>query len=507
MWNRLKRMQWMNKNLLNFLIFMSFLSLIFVHTTYLFRNSTHDRERVNGIKSEKNIDIVCIGGSSTFVYWEPYLAWKEYGMTSYNLATNSIRPPLIKGYVKYALNTQNPKLLVIDVRSFTGEKGSIDDNEGGIRNVTDSMNLSGNRFQTITETLKYFNAFDDKDVDVASYYFDISKYHGDYNRLGNEINWKYINNECVSKYKGFEFIEDPCHSIIQEPIDYQTEDMKKLEPEKEYCLKNLLEYLNKSNITALFIAGPIPISKEEQMQYNTIDNIVTSYGYNFLNTNNYYQEMDIDFSKDFYNIYHVNVYGAEKYTRFLADYIKKNYYVTDWRKNEIYKEWDDDYSLAKVREKEVKELIDKQIIDKKKAYEKGLNLKKIDNNFDEWCNIVLDENYIVLALSKGDVPNISLPWNISSKNHDIIRVYSGDTRIFESDKMLDRTHEGTIGTDGKKYGINSGEKSELFIDDKQYNTDEEGLYLLVYDKNYNQVLDAVSVSIDINGECIMRHIE
>lgn len=507
MWNRLKKIQWINKNLLNFLVFTLLLGYIFVHITYLFRNCTHDRERVNGIKSEKNIDVVCIGGSSTFMYWEPYLAWKEYGMTSYNLATNSIRPPLIKGYIKYALSTQKPDLLVIDVRSFTGEKGFINDNEGGIRNVSDSMPLSSNRFQTITDTLKYFNAFNDRNVDVVSYYFDIAKYHDNYDRLGNETNWKYVNNKSVSEYKGFEFIEDPCHSIIRESKNYQTKDRKEIESEKEVCLKNLLEYLNENNITALFVAGPIPISKEEQMQYNMIRDIVSSYGYDFLNTNDYYQEMNIDFSKDFYNIYHVNVYGAEKYTRFVADYIKDNFCIADYRGNEEYKEWDDNYLLAKERERKIKNLIDKQIIEKKEANDIGLSLKEIDNDLNEWCNIALNENYITLLLTKGNVPDVNLPWNISSVNHDVIRIYSGDTKIYESDKMLDSAYKSTMGTDEKEYSINSGDRSVLIIDGKQYNTDEEGIYLLVYDKNYNQILDAILVGRNTNDEFVMKHIE
>lgn len=498
MWSRLKKIQWMNKKLLSFLIFILLLGWIFVRITYLFRNCTYDREHVSGIKSEKNIDVVCIGGSSTFVYWEPYLAWKEYGITSYDLATNSVGPPLIEGYVKYALNTQEPDLLVIDVRSFTGKKGPISDNEGGIRNATDSMDLLGIRFQMITETLKYFDVFNDRNIDVVSYYFDIAKYHEDYERLGREINWRYMNNECVSKYKGFEFIENPCHSIIQKPIDYQSEDIGKLEPEKESCLKELLKYLNENSIKALFVAGPIPISREETMQYNAIGEIVTLYGYNFLNTNDYYMEMSIDFAKDFYNTGHVNVYGAEKYTRFVSDYIKTHYQITDHRGDREFARWESDYQAAKEKETYMKNLIDQQINIKKEANDNGCGLKKIENNLAEWCNIALDENFTVLSMTKGDIPEIDIhiPGNILNDNQNVIRIYSGNTMIYESNNMLNEAYRGWIGTDGIEYSINSGSKSELIVDGKQYMTEEDGIYMLVFDNNYNQVLDVVVISDD-----------
>lgn len=498
MWNWLKKIQWINKKLLNFLIFMLLLGWIFVRTTYLFRNCTYDREHVIGIRSEKNIDVVCIGGSSTLVYWEPYQAWKEYGITSYNLATNSVGPPLMEGYVKYALSTQEPDLLVIDVRSFTGKKRFISDSEGGIRNATDSMALSDIRFQMITETLKYFDAFNDRDIDVVSYYFDISKYHEDYERLGKEINWRYMNNECVSEYKGFEFIEDPCHSIIQKPIDYRTEDIKKLEPKRESCLKKLLKYLSENNIDALFVAGPIPISREDEMQYNAIGEIVTLYGYNFLNTNDYYKEMSIDFAKDFYNTGHVNVYGAEKYTRFVSDYIKDHYHITDHRGDKEFAQWEADYQAAKEREIYVKELIDQQINIKKEANHNGCGLKDIKDNLAKWCNIASDENYTILAMTKGDIPgiNIHMPGNILNDKRDVIRIFTGNTMIYESNHMLDEAYRGWIGTDGIEYSINSGTRSELIVDGKQYMTEKDGIYMLVFDNNYNQVLDVVVISDD-----------
>ena len=130
---------------------------------------------MNGIRNEENIDVVCVGGSSTFVYWEPYLAWKEYGMTSYNLATNSAVPPVISGYTRYMLETQEPDLAVIDVRSYVGGAGTVSGDEGAIRNMTDSLPLSGGRFRIVTEILNYYDAFADEDTDIASFYFDIAK--------------------------------------------------------------------------------------------------------------------------------------------------------------------------------------------------------------------------------------------------------------------------------------------------------------------------------------------
>lgn len=64
--------------------------------TYLFRGHVfgyNDRISVVGIKEEKkdSLDVIYIGGSAAFVYWELMKAYKDCGFTSYDLATNSIQ--------------------------------------------------------------------------------------------------------------------------------------------------------------------------------------------------------------------------------------------------------------------------------------------------------------------------------------------------------------------------------------------------------------------------------
>ena len=261
-----------------------------------------------GLYNEKDVDVVCIGGSSTFVYWEPFLAWGEYGITSYDFANNSFRPPLMKGCVEEAVKVQNPDLVVLDMRTYTGDVesvGTINESEDGIRNITDTLPLSTNRFEMVRNALEYYDANSDSSVDTWSYYFDIAKYHSLYQSLGAEESWKKMSNYGTSDYQGFEFFQ--AHAIVPKPEDYRTDKRKELNPKVEDDLVELLEYLQDNKINALFVAGPLGVDEDTQMQYNTIGDIVESYNYKFLNTNNYYEEMGIDFDTDFYNWAHTNV--------------------------------------------------------------------------------------------------------------------------------------------------------------------------------------------------------
>ena len=89
------------------IVFLVIIIHIFLALTYLFRGNQYnyyDRISVVGIKEEKenSLDVIYIGGSATFVYWEPLHAYSDCGFTSYDLATNTIQAESILAYVKYA---------------------------------------------------------------------------------------------------------------------------------------------------------------------------------------------------------------------------------------------------------------------------------------------------------------------------------------------------------------------------------------------------------------------
>ena len=84
---------------MGFCIFVGIIVQVFFGVTYLFRNTDDDRRHIAGLKQEK-VDMVYVGGSAAFVYWQPLKAWNECGYTSYNYATNSIQAESIKAYIE-----------------------------------------------------------------------------------------------------------------------------------------------------------------------------------------------------------------------------------------------------------------------------------------------------------------------------------------------------------------------------------------------------------------------
>ena len=82
--------------------------------------------------------------------------------------------------------------------------------------------------------------------------------------------------------------------------------------------------------------------------------------------------MNLDYRYDFYNGNHVNIYGAEKYTNCLSEYLVKNYNLPDRRGEKEYKDdfdslipgWKEDVNKTK---KEI------DVMTKRKSYEEDIH--------------------------------------------------------------------------------------------------------------------------------------
>lgn len=335
--------------LIKIIVFFYCFYMIFCANTYLFRNVNPSRRSICGMVD--NLDMVYIGGSDTFTYFQPLRAWDEFGFTSYNYTAESMQAEAIKYFIKEILSEQmeSPDLFVIEVRPFAkweyyqkSYAGAYGDNGAAIRYATDSMDLSINRLQLLQRTL------DLRGVDGwekrLPYYFDLMLYHQNYEVLTIQENWSYINNQEKNIYMGYDRCEaGPLHTRVEKPVEYKGEEA--LEEIPHQLLVDLLEFCSSEEIEVLFVASPF--SEESGSGFlekiNGMEEIIKSYGYTLLNTNKYVDEMGLNFETDFQNNGHANCLGAEKYTHFLSKYIVDNYELPDHRSDVAYAKWNDYY--------------------------------------------------------------------------------------------------------------------------------------------------------------------
>jgi cytoplasmic iron level regulating protein YaaA (DUF328/UPF0246 family) len=150
--------------------------------------------------------------------------------------------------------------------------------------------------------------------------------------------------EKLDPLKGFEF-KTSYYPMKQ--VDYSNiTDTVAIEPIYEAALRELLTYLQENHLQALFVVAPYSYEfADKQRNYNYMEEIISTYGYDFLNLTEHTEDMEFDFATDFYDKgVHTNPLGAEKATNFLEEYLKTHYELEDKRGNADYASWDQAYS-------------------------------------------------------------------------------------------------------------------------------------------------------------------
>lgn len=508
----------MIKNIVASVFFLLLLYFVYCRLSYLFcgQYNYDDRITVAGLKEEypNSIDVVCIGGSETHAFWDPMKAYADYGFTSYDLATNSIEAEALLAYVREAKRYLNPELYVIGIRSFQyyDEEGD----EIRIRVSSDALDMGWNRLRLLCTYINNRGRFE---ADIPSLLFNIAKYHTNYSALSDPVAWSLSDNSTVCENKGCRIQSEWCY--LDEPKDFKTDGKTVLSSSANRTFMELINYCKKEKLKVLFVVSPYYITRDDYEIYNYLSDIVKENGFDYLNLNDYYEEMSLDFTKDFFDTAHVNVLGAEKYTSFLAGYIKDNYLIQDHRGEDEYIEWNE--GVQNYIEKKSKLVVDVNSLITN-AQEGKLRAEQLSacDDFLTWCSLADWEGFSVIsvgdnrlydsisddriksmmckmAMSDGD--SRENYWGIykyrtTRTNHD------GETQV--TDLVGDPVHYTVWVTISIDSTCNGEKHYQVSFDTEKCDlVSDKGLNILVYDNNFRCVVDQISLDVNEYDGLIM----
>lgn len=344
-------------------VFLAVLFLLFLFFTYLMRNTDYNGRQniLNFYEEETELDVVFVGASSIYRYWDPMVAWEAEGIATANYSVSSMHLATYLSGIKDILRTQKPELIVLEVRKFCRASGEDPGISAGARNMLDSLDFGISRMEAVHY---YCEKMDLSWEEALSLYLDLIQYHDNYEALTTKLNWQLADNRTgtdeIEKqtYKGYAISSD--HTAYEDPSTNLSEEKKNPNANSLMLYEEILEYCQENEIQILPIVVPMVITEEESMEINALEDLTESQGVPFLDMNLYYDEMQIDFSTDFYDPHHVNILGADKMTAYLAEYIAEEYDLEDHRNDPAYASWHqlyEEYSAmaekarAEVREK------------------------------------------------------------------------------------------------------------------------------------------------------------
>ena len=275
-----------------------------------------------------SIDVLLLGTSHMGTDIDAATLYDEYGIASYCLWGSM--QPLWNSYfyLKEALKTQTPRLVILETYA-AGYENEFSDYSRIVKNVS-GMKLSQNKIEAIK-----VSAPEDLWDDLI---LQLPVSHTRYDEL-TETDFRYYPwsaEDLVNKHT-----HSACDDIFpckRPDLENVTESKAILPKNEEYLIK-IIRLLQEKQIPLLFICSPCPISQEAQMKQLRVQEIAEENGVPFVDYNQMYDEIELDFQSDFRDKVHLNYNGNQKVTLHLGRYLTDHFDLPDRRGNEDYKSW------------------------------------------------------------------------------------------------------------------------------------------------------------------------
>ena len=285
---------------------------------------------------KNSLDVVYLGPSSAYDYFNTSLAFNEFGFATGMLGSGDMPFPMLKYLIKEAKKYQKPKVYVIDITMIRNDFSSSTLEK--IRLVTDTMKYSQNRKDAIDNMLSY-KSIDKKEY--INYYYSILMYHNNWKNL-TKVNFL----GDLDYYKGY-YLAEVTSKITPQKEYTWSKEMEKLPASAIKELNDLIDLLKDEKLNVIFVIPKRFFTEEENKKLNYAANIISDNGFEILNFNTD-KKFIVDYDHDFCDIYHLNAYGAAKYTLYFGKYLKETYDLNDHRLDNGYASYHEAYQSFKV---------------------------------------------------------------------------------------------------------------------------------------------------------------
>lgn len=304
----------------NIVLFLGIFVLLLVGTSALFvpKDNTVSAgiderdENAYGIlaEEENTIDVIVVGDSLCYTGISPLRMWEEQGISSYVCGQTAQRMTESYYVLKRALENQQPEVVILE---------------------TNLLFWPSDTEEQINQAL----------FESAAYYFPVFEYHNQWKHLDagdiDEVEYQNrINN------KGFHMKWD---CVPYTGGEYMVETMvaKEVPRVERFFLEKMVELCRDKGIEFVLLSLPSPKDYNYE-SHNSAQMLAEKYGITYLDMNLITEEIGIDWNQDVLDgAEHLNVYGAEKTSIYLGNYLIENYGIQNHRGEEEYQSWNGCY--------------------------------------------------------------------------------------------------------------------------------------------------------------------
>ncbi len=265
------------------------------------------------------VDVLFVGSSHIGMNIDPALLMEEEGIASYAL-WGGMQPVWNSYYyIKEALKTQTPKVIVAEV-FLCGVEAEFADGPTALKGMQ-AMRPSLDKVQLALCSFPTWQ-------EAAEALWGMPTYHTRYAEI------------TAADFADF----SPQDTSIQESnpnmtaatplnmLDYAAlTEVQPLAKKQEAYLRRIIALCEGRNIPLILLVAPFQATADEAAHFNAVEEIAREEGVPCLNYLKTYRDIGLDPATDFYDVGHLNTRGVPKFTRALAAEIAKRVELPDRR--------------------------------------------------------------------------------------------------------------------------------------------------------------------------------
>ncbi|MCR5788730.1 MAG: hypothetical protein K6G83_02480 [Lachnospiraceae bacterium] len=295
-------------------LFLTLLNRIFM-PKYVSENE--DGHITEDFYREKDTDILFVGSSTVYSGISPPVIWEKQGFTSYDRSNASQTLWTSYYMIEDAVKSGNkPKLVVLDIGFVKYDDDFAE--EPSNRKAIDGMRPSLTKLSCIEAAMG-------ESERLIEYIFPVLRFHTRWKELRGEDFWYALFDAKHVSYNGFMIDYRQTEELPERSEGRYFKDEGEILPDKSVSyLKKTLTLCRDNQIQVLLIKMP---SLSQNWSYGfdrQIEEIAAPYGVNYINFDEESDRIGIDYLLDSPDEGgHLNTPGAEKFSAYLADYIKE----------------------------------------------------------------------------------------------------------------------------------------------------------------------------------------
>lgn len=313
----------MKKNrsfLIRAILFLTLLTLILapLQTVFARKSLTEPFDMTNKIggffnETEDEFEVMFFGSSHAYAAFSPLAVWEETGVKSYVLATQQQPLWATYSYIKEALKSQSPALIVLEVNMALADQESFD--EGVTYSYMDELPMGWNKVQLAWRSAE--------DVEGrVELLFNFVKYHSRWSDLITE-DVTFDRDSLRDPYKGFVLLPDK-EEIPERPDLTEATECAELLEKNELWLRKIIELCRGEEIELWLVKTPSNVLAEDKEQLNTVEAIAAEYGLVYRDFNEDYEAVGLTVER-FFDKNHMDGLGADRFSRYFARWMAEQY--------------------------------------------------------------------------------------------------------------------------------------------------------------------------------------